>query len=448
MPTLRIYLPGSDRATTVKIAKDAFTIGRSRGADVRLPLTTVSKTHAVVERKGGRFFFRDCGSRNGVCLNGFRLERGAIEDGDELGIGGARLVFYRGEPPPDLAGALEGSEPVPESPAAPEAEPDFAETVADDTPLVPEAAPLPRPAEAKPHPRFRLPPPPRRRGLPAPAVTLLVALSLGGGLGLGFLASRLDPLLGPPPEPKGPGGEEAAERPLLGGPAPLDDPQTAHRLVFRLCIDQLGRTPLRSELARLVALPAEEIWLAVEAARAKEAPGEPTVPGDPGADFEGRVAAIFGKFLGRAPEPGEVERALEVARGDPLHLAFYVATSSEYAGPGNRRPRSIEQVARSIYADILDRVPTAAEAKAVAEALRDAAVGRRRVAELLVARAAVGPPAGEEPEAWCRETFLRFALRLPSEAESAACAEAVRAGPEGWKALLVDLVAAPAYVEK
>lgn len=427
MPTLRIYLPGSDRATTVKIAKDAFTIGRSPQADVRLPLTTVSKTHAVVERKGGRFFFRDCGSRNGVCLNGFRLDGGTIEDGDELGIGGARLVFYRGEAPPSL----------------PE---DLGAAVAAETPLDLEIE-TPPPAP-QPRPRPLLPAPPRRRGLAASATALLVALSLGGGLGLGFLASKLDPLLGPPPEPRGPGGEEAAERPLLGGPAPLDDPQTAHRLVFRLCIDQLGRTPLRSELARLVALPAEEIWLAVEAARAKEAPGEPTVPGDPGADFEGRVAAIFEKFLGRAPEPGEVERALEVARGDPLHLAFYVATSSEYAAPENRRPRSIEQVARSIYADILDRVPTAAEAKAVAEALRDAAVGRRRVAELLVARAPVGPPAGEEPEAWCRETFLRFALRLPSEAESAACAEAVRAGPEDWKALLVDLVAAAAYVEK
>lgn len=448
MPTLRIHLPGSDRATTVQIAKEAFTIGRSREADVRLPLTTVSKTHAVVERKGGRFFFRDAGSRNGVYLNGFRLDRGAIEDGDELGIGGARLVFYRGDAPPDLSEALEGSEPLPESPAVPEAEPGLGETVADETPLVPEVAPLPRPAEAKPRPRPRLPPPPRRRGLPAPAVALLLALSVGGGLGLGFLAAKLDPLLGPPRAPRGPSEDQAAERPLLGGPAALDDPETAHRLVFRLCLDQLGRTPLRSELSRLVALPAEEIWLAVEAARAREAPGEPTVPGDPAANFEARVASIFEKFLGRGPEPREVERALEVARGDPLHLAFYVATSREYASPENRRPRSVEEIARSIYADVLDRVPTAAEAKAVVEALGDPAVGRRKVAELLVARAAVGPRADEEPGAWCRDAFLRFALRLPSEAESVACAEAVRGGPEGWRALVVDLVSAPAYIEK
>lgn len=500
MPSLRIHLPGAAEPQTVKIEKEVFTIGRSRQADVCIPLSTVSKTHAIVERKGVRFVVRDAGSRNGVYLNGFRVEQSAIEDGDELGIGGARVIFYRSEPPEDVEQALELEEPagpadiapspagipsgdleLDEAPgeaggggvspsadtllltpgaaasepakAAAEPEPVPAEEPAEialegETPPMRPEIRVPPAAPIRPRISRRLSPARAPRRLPPQAVALLLALSLGVGIGLGYLAGKLDSVLPPPRSPGKPQpGVEKPERPLLGGPASLEDPETRYRMVFRLFLDKLRRTPLRSELRRTLSVPAEEIWLFVESVRSKEAREEPSVPGEASANMEARAEAIFEKFLGRKPEPEEIEKSLDVARGDPLHLAFYVVSSSEYAGPKNRRPRSLEQLARSLYADILDRLPSPEEAKTAVEALRDPAAGLRKVAELLADRAPTGPQPDENPEDWCRAAYLRFLLRLPSDAECQACAETIRSRPDAWKALIADLASDPDYVE-
>lgn len=74
-------------------------IGRSAGADVRLPGQGVSDTHATVEQHDGHYTVRDERSLNGTMLNGEPLVPSrprALEDGDELTIAAFSLRFYAG----------------------------------------------------------------------------------------------------------------------------------------------------------------------------------------------------------------------------------------------------------------------------------------------------------------------------------------------------------------
>jgi hypothetical protein len=75
---------------------DRLTIGRGEGVD--LPLNwdeRVSRVHAELERVGDSWAVADDGlSRNGTFVNGKRVRgRQRLEEGDELRVGGTRMVF-------------------------------------------------------------------------------------------------------------------------------------------------------------------------------------------------------------------------------------------------------------------------------------------------------------------------------------------------------------------
>ena len=67
-------------------------IGRSRSADINIPLTTVSNNHALlIRRDEDKWMIKDLGSKNGTKVNGFRLDpakRYIIEPGDQIDMGG------------------------------------------------------------------------------------------------------------------------------------------------------------------------------------------------------------------------------------------------------------------------------------------------------------------------------------------------------------------------
>ena len=54
---------------------------------------TVSRRHALLVEKGGKFFIQDEGSLNGTFLNRRRIESAEIDDGDEVQIGKYRMTF-------------------------------------------------------------------------------------------------------------------------------------------------------------------------------------------------------------------------------------------------------------------------------------------------------------------------------------------------------------------
>ncbi|KQS66875.1 DUF3662 and FHA domain-containing protein [Modestobacter sp. Leaf380] len=71
-------------------------IGRGTEADVRLPDTGVSRKHVDVQLEGGTAAVQDLGSTNGTLVNGRRVGRQPLADGDVIRIGHSVLV-YRAE---------------------------------------------------------------------------------------------------------------------------------------------------------------------------------------------------------------------------------------------------------------------------------------------------------------------------------------------------------------
>jgi pSer/pThr/pTyr-binding forkhead associated (FHA) protein len=75
---------------------DRLTIGRGEGVDLSLDWDErVSRVHAELERVGETWALSDDGlSRNGSFVNGKRVRgRRRLEEGDELRLGGTRVVF-------------------------------------------------------------------------------------------------------------------------------------------------------------------------------------------------------------------------------------------------------------------------------------------------------------------------------------------------------------------
>ena len=68
-------------------------LGRGTEADIRLPDTGVSRKHADVQLSGGVVAVQDLGSTNGTLVNGRRVGRQELADGDVIRIGHSVLVY-------------------------------------------------------------------------------------------------------------------------------------------------------------------------------------------------------------------------------------------------------------------------------------------------------------------------------------------------------------------
>ncbi|MGY1811210.1 FhaA domain-containing protein [Blastococcus sp. SYSU D00820] len=68
-------------------------IGRGTDADIRLPDTGVSRKHVDVVLDGGQAVCEDLGSTNGTLVNGRRITRQVLADGDVIRIGHSVLVY-------------------------------------------------------------------------------------------------------------------------------------------------------------------------------------------------------------------------------------------------------------------------------------------------------------------------------------------------------------------
>ena len=69
-------------------------LGRHPQSDIILDDITVSRRHADIERLAdGGYEIRDAGSLNGTYVNGERVEKVGLSNGDEVQVGKFRMVF-------------------------------------------------------------------------------------------------------------------------------------------------------------------------------------------------------------------------------------------------------------------------------------------------------------------------------------------------------------------
>jgi len=78
-----------------EIAKRRTVIGRSKDNDVQLTDSNVSRHHAEVRQEGTAFWVVDLDSTNGVEVNGRRVRRAKLDNGDTITLGSTDIVFER-----------------------------------------------------------------------------------------------------------------------------------------------------------------------------------------------------------------------------------------------------------------------------------------------------------------------------------------------------------------
>jgi hypothetical protein len=70
-------------------------LGRSRECDIRIADVNVSRRHSEVRQEGPEHWVADLGSTNGTIVNGKRVDRARLEDGDVITLGSTEIVFGR-----------------------------------------------------------------------------------------------------------------------------------------------------------------------------------------------------------------------------------------------------------------------------------------------------------------------------------------------------------------
>lgn len=83
---------GSDRH---RVAKRTTTLGRSRDCDIVIPDANASRIHVEIRHVGPEFLLVDMKSTNGTRINGKRITRHQLSDGDVIEIGTTQIAVER-----------------------------------------------------------------------------------------------------------------------------------------------------------------------------------------------------------------------------------------------------------------------------------------------------------------------------------------------------------------
>nr|WP_243845528.1 FHA domain-containing protein [Microbacterium halimionae] len=103
---LLIVRSGPTAGARYLLDTDVTTVGRHPDADIFFDDVTVSRRHAEITRVGAVFEIVDQRSLNGTYVDGERVDRVALANGDEVRIGKFRLTLFVS--PADLPGTTEG----------------------------------------------------------------------------------------------------------------------------------------------------------------------------------------------------------------------------------------------------------------------------------------------------------------------------------------------------
>jgi len=145
-PYLRI-MNGPNEGTRIELEEGhEYIVGRTQEAHILLNTDLISRKHAKLRRDLGGTHVEDLGSRNGIRLNKKPITSATLSDGDELEMGGIKMLYI------DLENInLPFDNPEPKTSAPPEPPPP--------PPPVAPAAPPPKPPPPEPEVREQKSPP-------------------------------------------------------------------------------------------------------------------------------------------------------------------------------------------------------------------------------------------------------------------------------------------------
>ena len=78
-----------------EIDKRRVVIGRSKECDIQLADPNISRRHAEVRQEGTAYWIVDLDSTNGVEVNGKRVKRAKLRNGDTITLGETEITFER-----------------------------------------------------------------------------------------------------------------------------------------------------------------------------------------------------------------------------------------------------------------------------------------------------------------------------------------------------------------
>lgn len=95
---LLVVRHGPNAGSSYRLEGDRTSAGRHPDSEIFLDDITVSRRHAVIERRADGYHLLDAGSLNGTYVNRERVDERLLHHGDELQIGRFRLSFVLGQP--------------------------------------------------------------------------------------------------------------------------------------------------------------------------------------------------------------------------------------------------------------------------------------------------------------------------------------------------------------
>jgi hypothetical protein len=79
--------------TRHEVKQRRVVLGRSRDCDIQLADANVSRRHAELRQEGASYWIVDLGSTNGIEVNGKRVKRAKLSDGDSFTLGSTDVLF-------------------------------------------------------------------------------------------------------------------------------------------------------------------------------------------------------------------------------------------------------------------------------------------------------------------------------------------------------------------
>jgi Protein of unknown function (DUF3662)/FHA domain len=78
-----------------EVTERRVVLGRSSDCDIQLSDSNVSRRHAELRQEGASYWIVDLGSTNGMEVNGKRVKRAKLKDGDRFTLGSTEITFER-----------------------------------------------------------------------------------------------------------------------------------------------------------------------------------------------------------------------------------------------------------------------------------------------------------------------------------------------------------------